>query len=178
MRAVETWTGQYENCPVRCVDALLWLRDMVGSLMGLRSRRYGWYVLGLLAVLLVVVSVLFVAEYRARQAEAAAAAERAAIERYEDRIASAVSIGVGTGVAGIAGTVAVLVSLLRIADRRAVVVLGAGAVTVEVICHSVGYFSTSNNEATSTDPATATRPMSFRNMSVIMTFSARFFAEA
>ena len=50
--------------------------------------------------------------------------------------------------------------------------------TVEVICQSVGYFSTSQIEATSTDPVSAMRPQSFRTISTIITFSARSFVEA
>ena len=48
---------------------------------------------------------------------------------------------------------------------------------VEVICHTVGYFSTANRCGTVTLPATATRPRSWRTMSTIITFSARSFSE-
>ena len=52
------------------------------------------------------------------------------------------------------------------------------AVTVEVICQTVGYFSSEKRGPARTEPACATRPMSLRIMSVIITFSARFFADA
>ncbi len=64
-------------------------------------------------------------------------------------------------------------SACRISGSSASVV----ALTDEVICHTVRYFSTSYNESTCTDPGTAMRPMSFRSMSVIMTFSARSLGE-
>ena len=64
-------------------------------------------------------------------------------------------------------------SAARISGKDALVV----AVTVDVICHTVGYFSTSYNDSSCTEPASATRPMSLRIMSVIMTFSARFLAD-
>ena len=49
---------------------------------------------------------------------------------------------------------------------------------MEVICHTVGYFSTLNRRGTSTLPGSATRPKSLRTISTIMTFSARSFSEA
>jgi hypothetical protein len=51
-------------------------------------------------------------------------------------------------------------------------------VTVEVICHTVGWRSTAKREGTRTLPASAMRPMSLRTMSTIITFSARFFSHA
>src|SRR5664279_3264701 len=52
------------------------------------------------------------------------------------------------------------------------------ALMVEVICHTVGYFSTVNKRGTLTLPGSATRPKSFRTISTIITFSARSFSEA
>ena len=52
------------------------------------------------------------------------------------------------------------------------------ASTVEVICSTVGYRSTSNRRGVETDPGTATRPRSLRTMSTIIRFSARFLGDA
>ncbi len=58
-------------------------------------------------------------------------------------------------------------------------VLGAvRAVTVEVSCQTVSYFSALNRTGVSTDPTTATLPRSLRTMSTIITFSARSFSDA
>ena len=51
------------------------------------------------------------------------------------------------------------------------------ACTVEVIWKSVRYRSTSKSCGASTLPVRAMRPRSFRIMSTIMTFSARFFGD-
>ena len=61
----------------------------------------------------------------------------------------------------------------KISARPAVL----AALTQEVICQRVGYRWTRNKSLTCTLPARAIRPRSFRIMSTIMAFSARFFAE-
>ena len=55
---------------------------------------------------------------------------------------------------------------------------GTRAVTVDVICRTVGNFSISHRRGTCTVPISATLPMSLRIMSTIMRFSARFFSES
>ena len=49
--------------------------------------------------------------------------------------------------------------------------------TVEVICHTVGWRSTSNSDGTCTEPTSATRPRSLRSMSTIIMFPACSFSE-
>src|SRR5690606_41466376 len=64
------------------------------------------------------------------------------------------------------------------ANTSASDVAGRGrAVTVDVSCHTVSYFSVVKRAGTRTDPVAAIRPRSFRTMSTIMTFSARCFSE-
>ena len=64
-------------------------------------------------------------------------------------------------------------SAVRISEKDACVL----EETVEVICHTVGYFSTSNNFDTLMLPGNAMRPRSFRIISTIIKFSARSFRE-
>ena len=61
----------------------------------------------------------------------------------------------------------------KIRDKEAEV----RALTVEVICQTVLYFSISKSAGTATVPFAAILPKSLRTMSTIMMFSARFFSE-
>ena len=71
--------------------------------------------------------------------------------------------------------------VIEAAGNRAVkisaILAETSVLTVEVICHTLGYRSTPNNSSTDTLPVDDKRARSLRTISVIMTFSARFFAD-
>ena len=71
--------------------------------------------------------------------------------------------------------------VIEAGGNRAVKISATGAsvsaVTVEVNCHSVGYFSRAQTAGVRTVPGRAIRPRSLRAMSTIIKFSACSFSE-